>query len=215
MSGFTVRPMTDADWPDVARVYQQGMDTNLATFQTSCPPWAEWDAAHLKECRLVAEAEGAFAGWAALSPVSSRCVYAGVAELSIYIDEAMRKKGAGKALLTALISASEAAGFWTLQSGILAENAASAALHRSCGFRLVGYREKIGQDRFGVWRDTLLMERRSARDEFAGNAGTTGCRCDETAKEAESTGRHCDETAKGTESTGCRCDETTKGQKQI
>ena len=177
MSDFIVRPMTNGDWPDVARIYQDGMDTNLATFQTVCPDWDAWDAAHLKECRLVIEQSGAVAGWAALGSVSSRCVYAGVAELSIYIDASVRGKGAGKMLLSALIAASEAAGFWTLQSGILEGNTASVALHTICGFRMVGYRERIGRDRFGVWRNTLLMERRSARDDFNDNTDKAACCC--------------------------------------
>lgn len=171
----TIRNMTNEDWTAVARIYQQGMDTNLATFQTECPTWEAWDAGHLQQCRLVAALDNAVVGWAALSPVSSRCVYAGVAELSIYIDAFARGKGVGKTLLNAMIAASENAGFWTLQSGILEENTASVALHKSCGFRLVGYREKIGQDRFGVWRSTLLMERRSARDDFSNASGGVCC----------------------------------------
>lgn len=161
-----IRSMTAEDWPVVSRIYQAGMDTNLATFQTECPTWEEWNAAHLSQCRLVAVTDGAIAGWVALSAVSSRCVYAGVAEVSIYIDAEARGKGVGKALLNALIATSESAGFWTLQSGIMENNTASIALHTSCGFRRVGYRERIGQDRFGVWRNTVLMERRSARDDF-------------------------------------------------
>ena len=163
---LSIRSMTPEDWPAVARIYQEGMDTNLATFQTECPSWEEWNAAHLQQCRLVAVVDDVVAGWAALSPYSSRSVYSGVAHLSIYIGQEARGVGVGKALLTAMIAASEEAGFWTLQSGIMENNTASIALHSSCGFRLVGYREKIGQDRNGVWRNTLLIERRSARDDF-------------------------------------------------
>ena len=163
---LSIRSMTPEDWPAVARIYQEGMDTNLATFQTECPSWDEWNAAHLTKCRLVAVVDDAVAGWAALSPYSSRSVYSGVAHLSIYIGQEARGVGVGKALLTAIIAASEEAGFWTLQSGIMENNTASIAMHSGCGFRLVGYREKIGQDRNGVWRNTLLMERRSARDDF-------------------------------------------------
>ena len=173
---LSIRSMTPEDWPAVARVYQEGMDTNLATFQTECPSWEEWNAAHLQQCRLVAVVDDAVAGWAALSPYSSRSVYSGVAHLSIYISQEARGVGVGKALLTAMIAASEEAGFWTLQSGIMENNAASIALHNSCGFRLVGYREKIGQDRNGVWRNTLLMERRSARDDFRDQT-RGGCCC--------------------------------------
>jgi phosphinothricin acetyltransferase len=161
MDEMTIRAMLPDDWSAVARIYQQGMDTNRATFQTECPSWQDWNAAHLERCRLVILLGGEVAGWAALSRVSSRSVYAGVAELSIYIDETARGKGAGKALMNALITDSEAAGFWTLQSGILEDNTASIALHTSSGFRMVGYRERIAQDRFGVWRNTVLMERRS------------------------------------------------------
>ena len=173
---LSIRSMTPEDWPAVARIYQEGMDTNLATFQTECPSWDEWNAAHLQQCRLVAVVDDAVSGWAALSAYSSRSVYSGVAHLSIYIGQEARGVGAGKALLTALIAASEEAGFWTLQSGIMENNAASIALHNSCGFRLVGYREKIGQDRNGVWRNTLLMERRSARDDFRDQT-RGGCCC--------------------------------------
>ena len=161
MEQFTIRAMEQDDWPVVAQIYQQGMDTNLATFQTQCPSWEEWDAAHIASCRMVILRAGVVIGWAALSRVSSRSVYAGVAELSIYVDESARGIGAGKALLIAEIAASEAAGFWTLQSGILENNAASIALHTKGGFRMIGYRERIAQDRYGVWRNTVLMERRS------------------------------------------------------
>ena len=159
---ISIRSMEKQDWPSVSAIYQEGMDTNLATFQTQCPPYEAWDAGHLKGCRLVAvDPDGAVAGWAALSPVSSRCVYAGVAEISIYIAMVQRGKGIGTALLDALASASEKEGIWTLQSGIMADNAASIRLHEKNGYRMIGYREKVGCDRNGVWRDTVLMERRS------------------------------------------------------
>jgi L-amino acid N-acyltransferase YncA len=124
------------------------------------PEWPEWDAAHRDDCRLVARRTGQVVGWAALSPVSRRCVYGGVAEVSVYVAESARGQGIGRALLSALIDASEAAGIWTLQAGIFPENEASVRLHKSCGFRVVGRRERIGQ-LHGVWRDTLLLERRS------------------------------------------------------
>lgn len=158
---IAVRAMNKDDWNAVAAIYQAGMDTNLATFQTQCPSYTHWDAAHLSACRLVAVDDGSIAGWAALSAVSSRSVYSGVAEVSIYVSEVHRGKGIGAVLLHALSDASEAAGIWTLQSGIMADNAASIALHEKCGYRMVGRREKIGCDRNGVWRDTLLFERRS------------------------------------------------------
>ena len=159
---FTIRLMESSDWDAVAGIYQAGMDTNLATFQTECPSYEEWDASHLKCCRLVAVDEsGSVIGWAALSPVSSRCVYAGVAEISVYISSDWRSKGIGNALLDALATASEREGIWTLQSGIMADNIASIRLHEKCGYRMVGFRERIGRDRNGKWRDTVLMERRS------------------------------------------------------
>lgn len=158
---YQIRKMSESDWPEVSRIYQEGIDTNLATFQSECPGWDEWNASHLKDCRLVITEDGRILGWAALTAVSGRCVYAGVAEVSIYISQGRRGHGAGRALLPELVRCSEKSGFWTLQSGILQDNAASIRLHESCGFRMVGYREKIGRDRFGTWRNTVLMEKRS------------------------------------------------------
>jgi phosphinothricin acetyltransferase len=152
--------MTAEHWPQVKAIYESGIATGNATFQSAVPEWEEWDKAHVKSCRLVATDNGQVTGWAALTPVSGRCVYAGVAEVSVYVDAAARGKGAGRALLAALINASEQHGFWTLQAGIFPENTASVKLHERCGFRLVGRREKIGQMN-GAWRDTLLLERRS------------------------------------------------------
>jgi phosphinothricin acetyltransferase len=162
------------DWPAVSRIYQAGMDTNTATFQTECPSFEEWDATHLKPCRLVAVKAGEVAGWTALTPVSSRCVYAGVAEVSIYVDPAHKRAGIGEALLKDQIRQSEDNGIWSLQSGILQDNTASIRLHEKCGFRMVGYREKIGRDRFGCWRNTVLMERRSPLDAFSGDSCSCG-----------------------------------------
>lgn len=147
-------------WEDIRTIYLQGIATKQATFQTEAPSWEEWDKGHLLNLRYVAIIDGAVAGWAALSPVSSRCVYAGVTEVSIYIHEAYRGKGVGRALLQKLINESEANNIWTLQSGIFPENTASIALHKKLGFRTIGYREKVGK-MDGVWRDTVLMERRS------------------------------------------------------
>jgi len=163
---ITIREMTESDWPDVSRIYREGIETGLATFERECPAYEKWDAAHLKVCRLVAAADGRVVGWTALSPVSTRCVYAGVAEVSIYIDRRCRGKGIGRRLLCELICRSEENGFWTLQSGIFSENEASVRLHKSCGFRTVGCRERIARDRLGIWRSTLLMERRSACSRF-------------------------------------------------
>ncbi len=153
----TMRP---EDWPSIRTIYEEGIATKNATFETAAPEWEQWDAAHLKDCRLVARLNGDVVGWAALTPVSGRCVYAGVAHLSVYVAAAARGQGVGKALLQKLIEESERCGFWMLEAGIFPENAASIALHKSCGFRIVGYREKIGQ-MDGIWRDTLLLERRS------------------------------------------------------
>ena len=156
-------PLTAAHWPAVRAIYEQGLATGQATFTTAAPTWAEWDGSHLAACRLVAVAapDGLVRGWAALSPVSSRCVYGGVAEVSLYVAAEVRGQGVGRGLLAALVAASEEKGLWTLQAGIFPENTASVRLHQAAGFRLVGRRERIGQLR-GQWRDTLLLERRSA-----------------------------------------------------
>ncbi len=158
---IAIRPLSPADWLPVRAIYLEGIATGNATFEREAPEWEAWSAAHAGECRLVASIEGEIAGWAALSPVSSRYVYAGVAEVSVYVAAAVRGKGAGTALLSALIGASEAFGIWTLQSGIFPENTASIALFTKAGFRVVGHRERIGR-MDGRWRDTLLLERRSS-----------------------------------------------------
>jgi phosphinothricin acetyltransferase len=159
--------MLPALWTSVREIYGEGIATGNATFETELPSWEKWDAGHRKECRLVAVESHAGSGarvlgWAALSPVSSRSVYAGVAEVSVYVSTAARGRGVGKILLHALIEASEAAGIWTLQAGIFPENTASIALHKSCGFREVGVRRRIGK-LGGVWRDVMLLEQRSNR----------------------------------------------------
>jgi phosphinothricin acetyltransferase len=154
--------MAEVDWPSVCRIYQEGIATGHATFETVVPAWEHWDQAHLDRPRLVACEGGRVVGWSALSPVSKRAVYAGVAEVSIYVASAARGRGIGRALLEVVIEAAEEAGIWTLQAGILATNVVSIALHRRCGFREVGVRERIGQLR-GVWLDVVLLERRSSR----------------------------------------------------
>lgn len=156
----TIIPMTASHAEAVLRIFQQGMDTGLATFQTQAPSWPEFDSSHLKDLRFVAFSSGEVAGWVALSPVSSRCVYAGVAEISVYVGSAFRGQKIGLGLMKHVIESSEKAGLWTLQSGIFPENEASIALHHACGFRTIGIREKVGQ-LSGVWRDTALLERRS------------------------------------------------------
>ena len=156
-----IRDLRPADWPDVARIYEEGIRTGDTTFETESPTWEGWDAAHVAEHRLVVTLDDAVVGWAALSPVSSRACYSGVAEHSIYIAERARGLGFGRQLLGALIAASEAGGFWTLQAGVFSENEASMALHVALGFRVVGVRERIGcMD--GLWRDVVLLERRTA-----------------------------------------------------
>jgi len=152
--------MRDEDWDAVRAIYREGITTGNATFETDVPGWEAWDKGHLRACRLVAKADGRVVGWAALTPYSSRRAYAGVAGLSIYVSASARGQGIGRALLGALIEVSERAGLWTLQAGIFPENTASLALHRAHGFREVGRRERIGQLN-GVWRDVVLMERRS------------------------------------------------------
>ncbi len=159
-TAVTLAPLRPSDWPAVRAIYLEGIATNQATFETVAPEWAEWDAAHRPDCRFVAWRGGAVVGWTALSPVSRRPVYSGVAEVSVYVAAAARGVGVGRALLRALIDASEAAGVWTLQAGVFPENEASVALHLACGFRAVGRRERIGRHH-GQWRDTLLLERRS------------------------------------------------------
>lgn len=156
-------PLTEAHWPEVRAIYEQGIATGHATFQTKAPDWQDWHAGHLLHCRLVAAdaGNGQVLGWAALTPVSGRCVYAGVAEVSVYVADAARGQGLGRKLLAELVAESEQNGIWTLQAGIFPENAPSRKLHEAAGFRVVGYRERIGQMQ-GRWRDTMLLERRSA-----------------------------------------------------
>ncbi len=152
--------MVGGDWPAVERIYAEGIATGDATFETEPPTWEAFDAARLPEHRLVAEADGEVVGWAAASAVSERCVYAGVVEHSVYVTPARSGQGVGTALLRALIASTEAAGIWTIQTGIFPENTASMALHERCGFRVVGRRERMGQHG-GRWRDVLFLERRS------------------------------------------------------
>lgn len=148
------------DWPPVRAIYAEGIATGHATFAQSLPDWPTWDRDHLPNCRIVARRGDQVTGWAALSPVSSRCVYGGVAEVSLYVGAVHRGQGIGYTLLCALVAQSEAAGLWTLQAGIFPENRASVAVHERCGFRVVGRRERLGQMN-GAWRDVLLLERRS------------------------------------------------------
>jgi L-amino acid N-acyltransferase YncA len=153
--------MQPEDWPSVRAIYLEGIATGNATFEQTAPEWEKWDGGHLPEPRIVARSDGNVMGWAALSSVSSRCVYAGVAEVSIYVADRARGRGIGRQLMSRLIADSEAEGIWTLQAGIFPENVASIALHERAGFRIVGQRERLGQMN-GRWRDVVLLERRSA-----------------------------------------------------
>ena len=153
-----IRALDESDWPQVAAVYVDGIRTGNATFETDVPSWEEF--ASSRSLSLVAELDGRVAGWAALSPKSSRCCYRGVAENSVYVAAWARGRGVGRALLEELVERSEAEGIWTLEAGVFPENEASVALHLACGFRLVGVRERLGE-LDGVWRDVLLLERRS------------------------------------------------------
>jgi L-amino acid N-acyltransferase YncA len=170
---YPILPMPPELWPAVREIYREGIATGNATFETELPDWEKWDADHRKDCRLVALApfekdtelvvpleKLTVLGWSALSPVSTRRVYAGVAEVSVYVSAAARGRGVGKVLLQALVQESETNGIWTLQAGIFPENAASISLHESCGFQKVGVRRRIGR-LHDTWRDVLLLERRS------------------------------------------------------
>ena len=160
MKGIIIRNLTPADWPSVRDIYEQGISTGDATFETQAPEWPRWNDKMLDCCRLAAAQEGRLLGWAALSPYSSRAVYRGVAEVSIYIANQNRGRGVGRFLMEHLVAQSEAHGLWTLQASIFPENKASIRLHQNAGFRSVGLRERIAQQH-GVWRDVVLLERRS------------------------------------------------------
>jgi L-amino acid N-acyltransferase YncA len=156
----TLQPLSRADWAAVKAIYEEGLATGQASFETEAPDWASWDAAHLSHSRLVALSEGDVGGWAALTPVSRRAAYGGVAEVSVYVAARWRGRGVGRQLLLELIRQSETAGVWTLVASIFPENGASIRLHEGCGFRLLGRRERIARQH-GRWRDTVLYERRS------------------------------------------------------
>jgi L-amino acid N-acyltransferase YncA len=165
MMRFTIDRMRADDWTRVRAIYEQGIATGNATFEFSAPDWEEWDSSHLPGPRWVARASDAVLGWAALSPVSDRCAYAGVTEVSLYVGAEHRGRGVGTALLRALIEGSEQEGIWTLQAGVLPENEGSLRLLEREGFRVVGRRKRLGRMAYGphagIWRDVLLLERRS------------------------------------------------------
>jgi L-amino acid N-acyltransferase YncA len=154
--------LEEKHWPKVSQIHKDGIKTGNATFETHVSSWEDWDKAHLRACRFVALSENNVAGWAVLSPVSGRCIYSGVAEVSVYVSASYQRQGIGSLLLDRLVQSSETEGIWTLQAGIFPENEASIRLHQKLGFRTVGIREKIGK--MGqVWRDVVLMERRSSK----------------------------------------------------
>lgn len=158
---YKINEMTRLDWEQVSHIYLEGIKTGIATFQSEVPTWEIWNNEHISSCRLVARFVNKVLGWAALSPTSSRCVYEGVAEDSIYIKENYRGQGLGEMLLKSLIKLSEENGFWTLQSSIIRENTSSIILHENCGFRELGIREKVAKMDTGKWHDVFFMERRS------------------------------------------------------
>jgi len=160
VAGLVIEPMTDADADAVIAIYAQGIASGNATLETAVPDWSHWHTSHRRDCRFVARLDGAVVGWTAIGRYSTREVYAGVAWESVYVAEAARGEGVGRALLDALIPASETAGVWTLMAGVLVDNAASLALHERVGFRRVGVQERIGRDAAGRWRDVVLLERR-------------------------------------------------------
>jgi phosphinothricin acetyltransferase len=158
--GMAVEPLDAGHWPAVRAIYAEGLLTGHASFETEPPSWEDFQTGHLPDHRLVAHDGGEVLGWAALSPVSDRCAYQGVAEDSVYVAERARGRGVGRYLLSQLVWRAEEAGIWTVQAGIFPENEASVALHHACKFRTVGVREQLGKYH-GVWRDVLLLERRS------------------------------------------------------
>jgi phosphinothricin acetyltransferase len=159
-TAIQLRDLRPDDWPEVASIFEAGIVGRNATFETEAPLWDAWDASHFQTHRLVAVEDGRVVGWAALSPVSERCCYSGVAENSIYVAPEAQGRGVGRMLLERLVADADRAGIWTIQTGIFPENVASVQLHQRCGFRIVGIRERLGK-LDGAWRDVVLLERRS------------------------------------------------------
>ena len=158
-----IREMKKEDWPRVREIYSQALKKGVSTFNTACPSYEEWDRAHESSCRYVYLADGMVVGWVVLSPTSTRECFRGVAEVSIYLDDDYQGRGIGTALMERELSESEAAGFWCIYSAIYRSNEGSLALHRKCGFREIGYREKMARDCFGNWQDVIIMEKRSQK----------------------------------------------------
>ena len=161
-SEILIIDMLPSHWPEVSEIYREGIDTGMATFEKEIPNWENWNNNHIKGCRMVAKIDGVIVGWVALSPVSSRCVYGGIAEVSVYISEKTRGNKIGYKLMKKVIEESEINGYWTLQAGVFPENIASIKLHEKGGFRIIGYRERVGK-LDGVWKNNILMERRSRK----------------------------------------------------
>jgi phosphinothricin acetyltransferase len=160
MEVVTIKPMQQKHWKQVKEIYESGIATGIATFETTAPSLEKWDDGHITFARLVAVENNEVVGWTALSPVSNRCVYGGVAEVSVYVAETHKGKGIGRLLLQNLITESERNGIWTLQAGIFTDNVASLKLHKKVGFRVIGHREKIGKIN-DIWKDNYILERRS------------------------------------------------------
>ena len=160
-----IREMVKEDWAQVSAIYAQGIASGISTFNASCPTYEEWDASHCRDCRFVYLIDGQVVAWAALAPVSSRSVYRGCAELSIYADRSCHRKGVGTALVRTLVAEAQRKGYWSLWSSVISTNAASLALHKKCGFREIGYRERVAKDIFGLWQNTTLLELRLKDEE--------------------------------------------------
>ena len=159
---YSIRAMVASDWEKVAKIFRQGMDTDLARFEHVLPTYEEFKQSHLQNMQFVCLEKEAVVGWATLSATSTRAVYSGVTELSIYVENAWKSQGVGSALLQYISQKAEENGIWCIQSCIMRNNATSIAFHEKHGFRMIGYREKVAKDRYGVWRDTVLMEKRNA-----------------------------------------------------
>lgn len=155
-----IREMVKNDWNQVTEIYSQGLEKGISTFNTKCPSYEEWDKGHLSDCRFVYVEDGKVVGWVAISPSSSRCVYKGCVEMSVYIDNAYQGRGIGTALVQKLVADAEKKGYWSIYSAVISINSASIAMHKKCGFREIGYRERIAKDRFGNWQNTTLFELR-------------------------------------------------------
>lgn len=159
-----IREMNINDWEQVSEIYLQGIEKGVATFNTKCPSYEEWDKEHISVCRFVYADGDKIAGWVAISPISSRCVYKGCVEMSVYIDNDYQGRGIGTALVKKLVCEAQKQGYWSIFSAVISINTASIALHKKCGFREIGYRERIAKDRFGNWQNTILFE---LRDNFS------------------------------------------------